>query len=127
MVVRPFQNTDDIAPLMAEQYAPEAVELLLGHPAFDPRRAWVAEENGRIIGFACCAEDFLACFLGDCEELLDAVRQDAGLRGYGRLKVSYFCPIRLPMLFRARSNLTAKISFRRTKKRCAPSAAAGSP
>ena len=96
MVIRPFASTDDIAPLMAEQYAPEAVELLLKHPDFDPRRAWVAEENGRITGFACCAEAFLACFLGGCEELLDVVQQDAGLRGYGRLKVSYFCPIRLP-------------------------------
>lgn len=96
MLVRQFQSTDDIRPLMAEQYAPEAAEMLTGHPAFEPGRAWVAEEAGRVVGFACCAEAFLACFLGDCEELLDAVQQDAGLRGYDKLRVSYFCPIRLP-------------------------------
>ncbi len=96
MLVRQFRNTDDIRPLMAEQYAPEAVEMLLEHPDFDPVRAWVAVEDDRVRGFACGVGAFLACFLGECEELLDVVCQDAGLRGYDKLKVSYFCPIRLP-------------------------------
>lgn len=98
MIVRQYRRSDDIRPLMEGQYAPEAVDLLLEHPDFDPQRAWVAEENGRPAGFACCAGEYLACFVGDCEDLLDAVCQDAGLRGFDRLKVSYFCPIRLPWI-----------------------------
>ena len=96
MLIRLLNKDDDIRPLLAGQYAPEAVDMLLGHPDFDPMRAWVAEEAGQLRGFACCAGAFLACFAGDCEELLDTVVQDAGVRGYDRLKVSYFCPIRLP-------------------------------
>ena len=96
MIVRPFRETDDIRPLMEGQYAPEAAAMLTEHPDFDGQRAWIAEENGVPVGFACCTGEYLACFLGECEELLDAVCQDAGLRGFGRLKVSYFCPIRLP-------------------------------
>ena len=96
MIVRRFGKNDDIRPLMEGQYAPEAYDLLLGHPDFEPERAWVAEEAGAAVGFACCVGEYLACFLGDCEELLDCVQQDAGLRGYARLCVSYFCPIRLP-------------------------------
>ncbi|MBQ4578459.1 MAG: GNAT family N-acetyltransferase [Clostridia bacterium] len=96
MLVRPYRPEDEIGGLMEGQYAPGAEQLLLRHPDFDPRRAWVAEEAGRVTGFACCTGEFLACLLGDREELLDAAVQDAGLRGYPRLRVSYFCPIRLP-------------------------------
>ena len=96
MIIRQFEKTDDIRPLMEGQYAPEAYDLLLGHPDFEPQRAWVAEDDGTVVGFACCAGEYLACFLGDCEELLDCVQQDAGLRGFDKLKISYFCPIRLP-------------------------------
>ena len=96
MWIRQFRETDDLRPLLAGQYAPEAVEMLLHHPDFDPMRAWVAEEAGQLVGFACCCGEFLACFAGECEELLDRAVQDAGVRGYDRLRVSYFCPIRLP-------------------------------
>ncbi len=96
MIVRQFRETDDLSPLLNGVYGPEAVEILLTHEAFERDRAWIAEEDGKAVGFACCAAEYLACFVGDCEELLDRVQQDAGLRGCGRLKVSYFCPIRLP-------------------------------
>jgi len=72
--------------------------MLLEHQAFDANRAWVTEQNGQLQGFACCTGDFLACAVGACEELLDVVHQDAALRGCVHLKISYFCPIRLPWI-----------------------------
>ena len=96
MLIRLYRPEDAIQPLVEQVYAPGAARLLLEHPDFDPTRAWVAETQGQIRGFACCTGAFLACAVGECEELLDVVHQDAGLRGYDSLKVSYFCPIRLP-------------------------------
>ena len=96
MKIRQYRPGDDIRPLVEREYAPGSMDLLTEHPDFEPQRAWVAEENGEICGFACCTGQFLACAVGGCEELLDVVHQDAGLRGYDKLKVSYFCPIRLP-------------------------------
>lgn len=96
MQIRQYRPGDDIRPLVEREYAPGATELLLGHPDFDGQRAWVVAQNGEISGFACCTGPFLACAVGACEELLDVIHQDAGLRGYEKLKISYFCPIRLP-------------------------------
>lgn len=96
MLIRQYRQGDPIRPLIEREYAPGAAELLTGHPDFEAQRAWVVEQDGEINGFACCTGAFLACAVGACEELLDVVRQDAALRGYTRLKVSYFCPIRLP-------------------------------
>jgi len=95
-MVRPYRRDDDVGQLIEQVYAPGAAQLLLEHPDFDPHRAWVAEGGRQICGFACCTGQFLACAVGECEELLDVVHQDAALRGYTALKVSYFCPIRLP-------------------------------
>ena len=92
MMVRLYRPGDAIQLLIEQVYALGAAQLLLEHPDFDPTRAWVAETEGQIRGFACCTGTFLACAVGAYEELLDVVHQDAGLREYGSLKVSYFCP-----------------------------------
>lgn len=84
----------------APRTADELAELLLEHPDFDRNRAWVARKEEEICGFVCCTGAFLACLLTDTREcaelLLDTAVQDAGVRGLKTLKVSYFCPIRLP-------------------------------
>ena len=109
MTVRLYREGDAAAVLTlwngsSMGYAPQTAEgladLLLNHPDFDKNRAWVAEKGDRLHGFLCCTGCFLACLLAEDTEiaqlLLDAALQDAGVRGLERLKISYFCPIRLP-------------------------------
>lgn len=98
MAARAFRPEDAgaVRVLMEAEYAPGAAELLLEHPAFERERAWVAEENRQVRGFLCCAEGFLACAVGEVAALLPLAEADGKARGYGRLRVSYFCPIRLP-------------------------------
>lgn len=96
MIVRKWAPQDDLRPLMAEDYASGGTELLLSHPEFDRERAWVAEKEGRVCGFLCCVEAFLACAVGVVEDLLPVAEADAKARGYQRLRADWFCPVRLP-------------------------------
>ena len=64
MIVRQFRETDDLSPLLNGVYGPEAVEILLTHEAFERDRAWIAEEDGKAVGFACwpCGLSKRKCF-----------------------------------------------------------------
>ena len=88
MMVRLYRPGDAIQSLMEQVYAPGTAKLLLEHPDFDPTRAWVAESDGAIQGFACCTGAFLACAVGACEELLDERNRSAceKMRSNGMMK-----------------------------------------